>query len=356
MKAPSNNPTPVVLAIDVGGTNTSIALVHSDGGPFLVLSSKRYATSEQTSIIEPIDDFLARIETDRLPSPAVMAVSAAGPVTGRTINLTNAPWGVDGILLEKRYGIPTLVMNDFSAIAWGVLLLDPADTKELVPLPHADGHMVLPDPEGPIVVAGAGTGLGFGYILKNSGEPRVYPSEGGHVCLPVYDDETRDFSRWLEGRFGFAAGAEAGVSGQGISNLFRFMMERDLPLADSVRTIAAGPENAWPAAIAGAAASGDAFCSHVLDVFVRLYARVAADAASIFLPAGGVYLAGGIAAKNLPFFVRDNQFMATFGRAYRSHIAEIAARTPVFVVMDYAISLYGAANAAVHMHGASYGS
>jgi len=86
-----------------------------------------------------------------------------------------------------------------------------------------------------------------------------------------------------------------------------------------------------------------------MDMFVRLYARVACDAAAVFLPTGGVYLAGGVAAKNLSRFTEGDRFMRTFGMAYREHVRDIAARTPVFVVKDYAISIYGAANAALHM-------
>ena len=81
-------------------------------------------------------------------------------------------------------------------------------------------------------------------------------------------------------------------------------------------------------------------------MFIRLYARVAADAATTFLPSGGIFLAGGIAAKNEGRFLRDNRFMETFEKAYRGHIRSILASTPVMIVKDYSISLYGAANAA----------
>jgi glucokinase len=84
-----------------------------------------------------------------------------------------------------------------------------------------------------------------------------------------------------------------------------------------------------------------------MDLFVRLYARVAADLTSTFLPSGGVYLAGGIAAKNEAFFLESGRFMSSYERSYAAHIRAILARTPVMIVKDYSISLYGAANAAV---------
>jgi glucokinase len=199
------------------------------------------------------------------------------------------------------------------------------------------------------VVIGAGTGLGFGYALRDDGTTRVYPSEGGHVCLPVYDDESRAFSRWLEGRYGFAAGAEAGVSGQGIAAIFEFMAGSEAKPSDAVRAALALPADERPALVSKAAEDGDGLCLRVMDMFVRLYARVAADAASVFMPSGGIYLAGGIAAKNLTRFTEGYRFMRGFGLGYREHVRAIASRTPVYVVKDYAISIYGAANAAVHL-------
>ncbi|MBU1079617.1 MAG: glucokinase, partial [Spirochaetes bacterium] len=251
--------------------------------------------------------------------------------------------------LESRFGLPAYVINDFSAIAWGILLLDPEDPAELVQLASPDGALAVPDPSGPVVVIGAGTGLGFGYALRDGPATRVYPSEGGHACLPVYDDLTRDFSRWLERSYGFAAGAEAGVSGQGIANIFAFLTEREAEIPASAKAIRSLRDEERPAAIAGAAEAGDPLCERAMDMFVRLYARVAADAAATFLPSGGVYLAGGIAAKNLGRFAEGDRFMRSFLLGYREHVRAIAARTPVFVVKDYAISIYGAANAAISL-------
>jgi len=338
-----------VLAVDVGGTNTSCAVVDVRGGFFRKTFERRYSTKAEPSLYEPLGRFMAEAGAAGVAGPGLLCVSGAGPVVGRRIALTNAPWGIDGDGLADRLGLPTYVINDFSAIAWGVLLLDPADPDELVQLQAPGGARVAPDPSGPVVVIGAGTGLGFGYALRDDGSVRVYPSEGGHVCLPVYDDESRAFSRWLEDRYGFAAGAEAGVSGQGISAIFEYLASSEPSPSEAVREALAAQADDRPALVSKAADDGDRLCLRAMDMFVRLYARVAADAASVFMPSGGIYLAGGIAAKNLARFTEGDRFMRGFGLGYRDHVRAIAARTPVFVVKDYAISIYGAANAAVHL-------
>lgn len=349
MHTTTNLPAVNVLAVDIGGTNTSCAIVSVDAGSFETRFERRYSTKAEPSLVAPLGRFVAEAAAAGAPSPRVLCVSGAGPVVGRSITLTNAPWGIDGDELESRFGLPTFVINDFSAIAWGMLLLDPANPGELVQLRSPDGTAAAPSADGPVVVIGAGTGLGFGYALRDGGTTRVYPSEGGHVCLPVYDDESRALSRWLESRYGFAAGAEAGVSGQGIGHIFEFMTSSSDMHSPEVSHILGMAPSDRPAGIAEAAAAGDEVCRRVMAMFVKLYARVAADAAAIFMPTGGIYLAGGIASKNLDFFTEGDRFMESFGHGYRAHIREIAARTPVFVVMDYAISIYGAANAAATM-------
>jgi len=349
MYVPSTKLGATVLAVDVGGTNTSCAIVETGGASFVQRFERRYSTRAEPSLVAALNRFVAEARAEGAPEPSLLCVSGAGPVVGRTITMTNAPWGIDGDELETCFGLPAFVINDFSAVAWGVLLLDPKDPAELFQLPAPGGVMVKPVESGPKVFIGAGTGLGFGYALHDDGQTRVYASEGGHVGLPVYDDDSRAFSRWLEDRYGFAAGAEAGVSGLGIGNIFSFISSREKSLSDAARAALELPEVERPALIASAAEAGDPLCVAVMDMFVRLYARVASDAAATFLPSGGIYLAGGVAAKNLRRFTEGDRFMRTFGMAYREHIRAIAARTPVFVVKDYAISIYGAANAALHM-------
>jgi glucokinase len=271
-------------------------------------------------------------------------------VDGR-IALTNAPWAIEAQTIESAYSIPTTLINDFIAVSYGVLLLDPGNIEQITRLPHGDGSLPVPRP-GVRLVVGAGTGLGVGYIVKVRNKIEAFPSEGGHVTLPVYDDESRGFQAWLEGRYGFVPGAEAGVSGQGIGNIFAFLAEREAragrALGIAAKKILDASETERPAMVAQSAPS-DLLCAASMDMFVKLFARVAADHSATFLPAGGVFLAGGIPAKNEGFFLEGGRFMAMYERSYAKHIRTILAGTPVMIVKDYSISLYGAANAAVEL-------
>jgi len=336
-----------VLAGDVGGTNTNLALIGKKGGDFTLLLDRHYKTQEELSLAEPLLRFLKDADREKPGlAPELCCLSGAGPVVDEKIELTNAPWGIAATGIASEFGFPTRVINDFTAVSYGVLLLDQNDPDEVTRIPRNDGRYPKPD-QGPKLIVGAGTGLGVGYVVKIKDRIEAFPSEGGHITLPVYNEECRNFQRWLEFRYDFPPGAEAGVSGQGIANIFLFQAERESgPLSELAQSVIDLPEADRPARIA-ACARKDPLCARTMDMFVKLYARVAADLSATLLPSGGLFLAGGIASKNEAFFLEDDRFRSMFERSYREHIKAILARVPVMIVKDYSISLYGAANAAV---------
>jgi glucokinase len=342
----------VVLAGDIGGTNTNLALIGKKGGTFTLLMDRHYRTKDEPSLVEPLGRFLEEASREHAGmTPELCCISGAGPVVDDRIVLTNAPWAIEAKAIVSAFSIPTTLINDFTAVSYGVILLDPANPEQITRLPHGDGSLPEPQP-GVRLVVGAGTGLGVGYVVKVRNKVEAFPSEGGHVTLPVYDDESRGFQRWLEAKYGFTPGAEVGVSGQGIANIFAYVAEREAAEGNApgvaARKILETPENERPAQVAAAAGS-DLFCARAMDMFVKLYARVAADHTATFLPSGGVFLAGGIPAKNEERFLEGGRFMSMYERSYAKHIRAILAKTPVMIVKDYSISLYGAANAAVEL-------
>jgi len=338
----------LVLAGDIGGTNTNLALLGEKNGAFDIVFDRHYKTREQKSLAEPLARFIEEA-AEKVPGLKAerFCVSGAGPVVdGRIAQLTNAPWGIDGPALEKEFGLPTRVINDFTAISYGVCLLDPEKPEQILRFRHCDGSDPRPD-QGVKLVVGAGTGLGVGFLTRINGRMEAFPSEGGHFTLPVYDAETREFQGWLEKKCGFVPGAEAAVSGIGTANIFSFLAEKAGTAKSAiVSEILTKPQQDWPRLISMHAAE-DRLCDHCMDIFVKLYARVAADLSAIFIPTGGLYLAGGIVTKEEKRFIDGQRFMAMYEQSYREHIRAILRRTPVMAVKDYSISLYGAANAAI---------
>ena len=336
----TKTPETLLLAADVGGTNLNLAIMARTGGRIRMVRRAAYRTAGEQSLLVPVLRFL----TEGPERPVSACVSGAGPVQGRVIPLTNAPWDIDGAALEAGLGIPVRLINDFTAVGYGALLLDPADPAQLLPLPHLDGTTGAPDPAGTRLLVGAGTGLGVGFVTPSPSGPQVHPSEGGHIGLPMTGEATLDLWRYLQPRFPGPPGAEAAVSGRGIATLLEFLVTTGRARATAaVQAILALPEADLPAAIALA---DDPACRGAMDLFVDLYARVCAELCAVFLPTGGLYLAGGIAAKNAARFLAGDRFMTAFERNYMKHLDGITRATPVYIIQDYAVSLYGAANAA----------
>ncbi len=334
------------LAADVGGTNTSLALVRSEPEGLKTLSRRRYGTASLGSFEEALEDALPRFKKEFPDAqPAAGCVSAAGPVKSGRVQLTNALWAIDQQAVSESARIPVRIVNDFSALCYGVALFEGRDDGPFVRLPHPDGS--LPEPSGPVrLVVGAGTGIGVGYLVDHGSEPRAYPSEGGHSDIGEVDEETVRLRAFVREHISPMPGAELFVSGQGIEHIYRFLThERRGPQGAVARELEAATPSERPALIAGHA-KRDAACAHVLELFVRLYGKFAGSAALSFLPYGGLYLAGGITAKNIAWFSENHRFTNAFRANYNPSMQTPLSQIPISAVTDYGLSLYGCTFAA----------
>jgi glucokinase len=356
----------LILAGDIGGTNTNLALVRYADRRFETLASARFSTKSETSLVAPMrrffEDLGQRGFRDKIE---VCCISAAGPVKDGAIKLTNAPWSIVASELEERFGLRVHLINDFTAISYAVALIETEDAAQLAPIAHLDGSKPCPG-NGIALVVGAGTGLGVGYMEKRAdGSCVVYPSEGGHCSLPCYDDVSYAFLRWMKEKTGYEPSAELGVSGQGIGNIFAFLCSSafnpksaaaygadyaglDASIGQVSAKIMTEPELSRPASIASSRAE-DPRCALAMELFCNFYARVVSSLATAFYPSAGVYLAGGISSKNEAFLLEGNRFMKAFELNSEPHLRSFLAGVPVMIVRDYSISLVGAANAAIQL-------
>lgn len=330
-----------VLACDVGGTNTSVALLTGEATSWQILRRFRFQTQQLTSLEEAVNAVLAELSSDpSVTTPTAIAVSGAGPIRDGVCHLTNAPWTISATVLGEKTGLTPLLINDFSAVSYGIPLLDTSDKERVTVL---DGG-TTPTEAGVRLVVGAGTGLGVGYLVQDGSELRVYPSEGGHSAFAPYDEESGAMHAMLAAEIDEPPGSELFVSGRGIANTWRHYRETRSISPDS--PIAAIPEEEDAAMrVSAAAAKDDPDAVAIMRLFVRNYARVCSVAALHFLPTGGLYLAGGIVTKNERWFTDGDLFMSEFRKNYRPHISDLLTQFPVYVVRDYEISLYGAAHA-----------
>lgn len=301
-----------LLGADVGGTKTLLGLAMSDG----TLVHRRYANADFPDFPSVLGAFLAESRAD----PATIGggcLAVAGPIAddGRSARLTNLPWTVDAAALESGFGLPRLdLANDFAAAAIGAVT---STDDQLVTL---QAGAALPD--APRLVVGAGTGLGMAIVLPDGAGWRIVAGEGGHAGFAPADARQAGLLAFLAARHGRVTW-ERVASGPGLAAIHEFIAGEPLPAAQ----------------IAESAAAGDAAADEALALFFAAYGAFAGDMALACLARGGVFLAGGIAARLLPQ-LRASGFLAAFDD--KAEHAAIAARMPVHVAIDPLLGLRGA--------------
>ncbi len=337
----------MILVGDIGGTNTTVGLVSEQNGRFVLERKERYATQSLAGVESAIAQFRQASPSD-WESVNRCCLSAAGPVRDGVCRMTNVPFTINASYISTETGIETLLINDFSAICYALPLLDTHDTIDSLPLVHPDGSH--PPPHGPVrAVVGAGTGLGTGYLIQDGSHFVAHPSEGGHSDFPATDELSRAFFDYLSSDATPPPGMEPHLSGQGIRNAFYFLAETGrIETDNTVQGILSGPADQIPEQVARHADEHDGLAT-VMKLFVKLYARYARNTALFFLPRGGLYLAGGIAAKNQTWFTDSHRFMREFEQNYNDRITPLLRDTPVSLIVDYDVSLYGAAHAALSL-------
>lgn len=309
-----------LIAGDVGGTKTLLRCVETAPGPPRVVAEERYESGAWPTFDDLLRDFLSRVPAT--VDAACFAV--AGPVLGGHASITNLTWSIEAPALERSFGIGHVALvNDFFAVALGVPLLAAGDL-----LPLHEGKRVA---GAPIAILGAGTGLGEANVVFHGERWQVIPSEGGHADFAPQDDVQADLFLALHSRFGHVSW-ERLLSGRGLLNIYNFLTGRSLEYSESV-----------PAEIAALAAGGDGAAKRTFEIFVDIYGAEAGNMALRVLARGGVFLAGGIAAKNVPHFT-DGRFIEAFLRKgrFRSLLEEIS----VDLITNPNVGLIGAAEMA----------
>lgn len=302
-----------MLCGDIGGTKSLLGLARD--GEFAV--SRRYANADFADFPSLLAAFLA--DTGTAPSGiAGGCLAVAGPIAddGRTARLTNLPWRIDADALSARFGLPALrIANDFAAAALGAVTSSPAQRFTL--------QAGEPQDRAPRLVVGAGTGLGMAIVLPQGESWRVVPGEGGHGAFGPADQEQIALWSFLHARHGRVSW-ERVVSGPGLAAIHEFVAGTRLEPEDIAAQAAARPQGAERRA---------------LELFLTAYGAFAGDMALACLPRGGVFLAGGIAAKLLPL-LQQSGFLAAFNA--KAEHAGLAARMPIDVVTDPLLALHGA--------------
>ena len=317
-----------VLAGDVGGTKTLLALVEPHGGGVRLLHERRFDSPAHPGLAPIVAEFLR----DAAGPVAAACFGAPGAVVDGACTTPNLPWVIREAELAAATGIPHVrLINDFAAAALGVLALGPESLATLQP-----GQ---PIENGIKAVIGAGTGLGQALLVWDGRRYLTLPTESGHGDFAPQGDEQRALQRHLEAGHGGRVSVERVVSGPGLARIYAFLVAQGVPTTPEVERALTTED---PGAVIShhGMAGTDQACVRALDVFVAAYGAEAGNLALRSLPRGGLYVAGGVAPK-IRTRIEDGTFLAAFRR--KGRVSELMATFPVHLVLEPNVGLLGAA-------------
>ena len=320
-----------ILAGDVGGTKTVVALYSAAEGRVELQRETVFASASYSSLDEVLEEF--RAAEPAAPVDAACFGVAGAVVDGHT-TLTNLEWTIDEGALARSQNIPRVfLLNDLEAMAYGMLGL--ADDEREVLNPARD-----PERRGNIAVIAAGTGLGQAMLIWDGERHRAVATEGGHGNFGPRDEDEIELLRFLQRSYGSHVSYEHVVSGPGLSNIYRFLRSRSADpeptwLADAIRL-----ED--PSAAVGRVGveGGDPVCVRAVEMFASIYGAEAGNLALRCVAIGGVMIGGGIAPKLLPVLRRGTFLESLFDKG---HFAELLRGIEVSVALDPRTPLRGSA-------------
>lgn len=324
-----------ILAGDIGGTKTNLALFQNSGSDSNPLEEQTFPSAEYSGLEAVISQFLKA--RDLNISAACFGI--AGPVVDGVCRTPNLPWVVSEKSVKQGLGgADVRLINDLEATAYGIQSLK---TDQLTTLNKGEESH-----HGNRALIAAGTGLGEAAMIWDGASYHVLASEGGHADFAPRDEFEMGLLRYLltlKTRVSY----ERVLSGPGLVNIYNFLKtsgheEEPAWLAES---LAASDDHAMT--ISQCALEGrPELCVRALDLFVSVYGAQAGNLALTFKATGGVYIGGGIAPKIVDK-LKDDSFMDAF--VDKGRLSPLVAAVPVRVIMNPKTALLGAANYAVRL-------
>jgi glucokinase len=321
----------MLLAGDIGGTKTNLAVFSPTAGVHAPLVEATFLSKDYASLEALANDFLAQtgVAVERA------SFGVAGPVVAGRAKITNLPWVMDEAQLQEALGLSSVrLLNDLSAIGHAIPWLEPADVHTL-----NEGQAT---PGGAIAVVAPGTGLGEAFLTWDGSRYQSHASEGGHADFAPSSQRQLGLLHYLMERFGHVS-VERVCSGRGIPNIYAYLKESGSAEEPSWLAEELAKASDPTPIIAKAALSGDRSCElcvSTLDVFVRILAAEAGNLALSVMATGGVYLGGGIPPRILPL-LEDGPFLEAF--VQKGRFSDMLSRIPVRVILNPKSALLGAA-------------
>ena len=316
-----------VLAADIGGTKTNLALFTINNGHLELSNEKSFQTKKYASF-ENLFNELQLVDGVKIDA---ICLGVAGPVIEGVVQGTNFPWTIDLKELKNALKVKSVfVINDLEANAYGLATLQEEDFETLIEGENSAGNAAIISP---------GTGLGEAGLFWDGKKHHPFATEGGHCSFSPHNELDVALYNFMFQKYGDVSW-ERLLSGQGIIDIHDFLRQfKDIPMPSWFKEKLVTED---PAALITKTAmeKGDTVCAETLVVFFRYLAIEASQVALKMKATGGIYIGGGIVPKiikGLDKAVFANNFVQT-GR-----MASLLQMMSVKVILNEKTPLFGAA-------------
>jgi glucokinase len=322
----------LILAGDLGGTKTNLALFAPASEPQTPVAEASFHSREYESLASIINEFLSsgNYRVDKA------CLGVAGPVVDNQASITNLHWSFSGEQLGAACNLSSVVLiNDLVALANGVPFLTKDDLLTL--------NEGKPRVDGAIGVIAPGTGLGEAFLIWSGTRYLACPSEGGHADFAPTNRTERALAAFLQQRLRHVS-YEQLCSGMGLPNIYDFARYGAMAVEQSsIAEELAAADDPTPVIIKRALSADQpcSLCQAALSLFVSILGAEAGNLALKVLATGGIYLGGGIPPRILDALIRDNAFMRAFTN--KGRMSSLLTDMPVHVIRNPKTALVGAA-------------
>lgn len=326
-----------ILTADIGGSNSNFGIFSVSGKKSQLLFSLHFKSRDITNFTHLVQEIIEYVKNKYHITLKHACFAAAGVVspTRDYCKPTNLSFVLDSREILRATNIKcAFIVNDFEVIGHSIPLVD---QSKMILINKGKSRR-----KANRAIIGAGTGLGKCIMVWNDLHGHFMPlaSEGGHADFAIQNQLELDLVQSVQQQLKTPGNIswEDILAGSGIQRIYTFLAtqnhyERSL-FAEQIEKNELHPDAIF------AHKNEDPRAHDTFMLYTKFYARCAKNFALESLALGGVYIAGGIAAKNIDLF-KQPLFMAEFINCAK-HV-DLLSDIPIHVVADYNISLYGAA-------------